>query len=120
MMQKTIRIVAVSGDPGGAEAIAPVLAAVAEKGASTHAYAYHQAVTAWTERGLAHEALSERTSEAECESILRRYDPDVLLTSTSVNGVDLERKFTAVARRLSIPSLAVVDMWTNYRKRFAD
>jgi hypothetical protein len=44
----------------------------------------------------------------------------VLLAGTSVNGVDLEKRFVVAARRLGIPSLAMLDFWSNYRARFAD
>lgn len=115
-----MQIVAVSGDPGGAEALAPVLVALKANGTAAIAYAYRQAQAVWTERGLAHEVLSEQTDEAACADVLHKHKPDLVLTSTSVNGVNLEQKFTAAARMSGIPSLAVLDMWSNYRSRFAN
>ena len=120
MTAKAIQIVAVSGDPGGAEALAPVLADLEANNAVAKVYAYRQAQSVWAARGLSYTALSEQTDEVACANILRQDQPDLLLTSTSVNGVDLERKFTAAAKVSGIPSLAVLDMWSNYRSRFSN
>jgi len=120
MTVKAIKIVAVSGDPGGAEALAPVLAALEANNAVAKAYAYRQAQAVWTARGLSYTALSEQTDEVACANILRQDQPDLLLISTSVNGVNLERKFTSAAKSSGIPSLAVLDMWSNYRSRFSN
>ncbi len=113
-------IVAVGGDPGGAEALAPVLTALVAGGAAVHACAYRQAPAVWAARGLAAETLADTTDDAACAEILRGHAADFLLTATSMNGVNLEQKFTAAARVLGVPSLAVLDFWTNYRGRFAD
>lgn len=119
-MSDVVHVVAVSGDPGGAEALAPVLAALLESGALLHAFAYAQAGAVWTQRGIPHQSLPADFAPLQCADLLSRHRADFLLTSTSMNGVDLERKFVSAARAAGIPSLAVLDWWSNYRGRFAD
>jgi len=113
-------IVAVSGDPGGAEALAPVLLALQATDTKLRLFAYHQAQAMWRARGLDFASLPTETTEADAVSLLQSSEADLLLVSTSMNGVNLERKFTAAARTLGLPSLGVLDLWTNYRARFLD
>lgn len=107
------QVLAVSGDPGGASALAPVVEFLRQTGrAQIEARAYRQACAVWARRGLEFSALDE-----QAEPVL----PDamqLLLTSTSVNDVNLEKQFTAAARARGITSVAVLDFWSNYRPRF--
>jgi UDP-N-acetylglucosamine 2-epimerase len=43
----------------------------------------------------------------------------LVLTSTSLNGLDLEKRFIGAARLQGIPSVSVLDFWSNYRPRFS-
>jgi hypothetical protein len=113
-------IVAVAGDAGGANSLAPVIRRLRAEGRSVTALAYKQAVDVWRRRGVDCEALPEDTTPGGAAERLRGAQADVFLAGTSVNGVDLEKRFIVAARRLGIPSLAVLDFWSNYRARFAD
>jgi UDP-N-acetylglucosamine 2-epimerase len=64
--------------------------------------------------------LAETTTIADALAELRAAQPSVCLTATSFNGINLEKWFIAAARHLRIPSLTVLDFWSNYRCRFAD
>lgn len=119
-MNLGLHIAAIGGDPGGAEAVAPVLAALQAPGVTLHAFAYRQAVEIWRARVAGVQAVSEAATVEDCEGMLRECGAEVLLLSTSSNGIDLEKKFTQAARTLAVPSVAVLDLWTNYRSRFAD
>ncbi len=119
-MMPGLQVAAIGGDPGGAEAVAPVLAALQSPGVTLHAFAYRQAVEIWRARGAGVQAVSEAATVEDCEGMLRECGADVLLMSTSSNGIDLEKKFTQAARVLAVPSVAVLDLWTNYRSRFAN
>lgn len=111
----------VSGDPGGASALAPVLIALrAQPHFKVHALAYRQARDLWAQRGLPFKELEEGLTRAQAQAILQHTRADVLLTSTSFNGVDLEKHFIAASRELGVPSLALLDFWANYAVRFAD
>lgn len=49
--------------------------------------------------------------------LLRRYNPDVVIASTS-SGLSLEKKIILWAKGEKVPSLCLVDYWTNYAMRF--
>lgn len=107
------RILAIAGDPGGAAALAPVLSVLTNSGQYEVApCAYAQASSLWQSIGLASgpvDALPERLALA-----------DLLLTSTSVNGENVEQRALVLARNQGIPSLTLLDFWSNYRLRFTD
>lgn len=106
-------VVALSGDPGGANALAPLIECLRQSGrVQIEARAYRQACDVWNKRGLEFTELNEQAELALPVST------QLLLTSTSLNGVNLEKRYTAVARAQGIPSLAVLDFWSNYRPRF--
>ena len=112
-------VVAICGDPGGANAVAPVIELLRAEGRLTvRALAYAEAHTLWTERGLEHEVLTEQTTPAEVGGHLAA--ARFLLTGTSANRHDFEKLFIAAARAAAIPSLSVLDFWSNYALRFRD
>jgi hypothetical protein len=114
-------LVAVCGDPGGAEAVAPVLATLrATPGLVVHALTYRQACDVFDRHRIPREGLADRTSVEDAQAILRERKAGLLFTGTSLNGLDLEKRFLLAGRTLPIPSLAVLDYWSNYRVRFSD
>lgn len=52
--------------------------------------------------------------------MMRDSGTGLLLTGTSMNSLEYEKQFIAVARDLGMPSLTVLDFWSNYRHRFSD
>jgi len=52
--------------------------------------------------------------------LLREARTALIVTGTSVVDPDPEKTFTLAARQVGIPSLAVLDFWSNYRQRFSD
>lgn len=114
-------VIAVCGDPGGAKAVAPVIALLqAERKVLVRAIAYRETIIIWEQQGLTYCTLEEQMSFAEVLDFLTKEDPSILLTGTSFNGVDLEKKFIVAARKLSIPSLSVLDFWSHYCVRFSN
>lgn len=119
-MRRTERpcIVAVGGDPGGARALLPLLQALqAETQWQCHFAAYRQALEIWRAAGLSVEILPD-SGEFEAGQWLANQAPSLLLLATSVNGIDHEKYLTAAAKQQHIPSLALLDYWSNYRLRF--
>jgi hypothetical protein len=115
----SIRMFCIAGDAGGAAAIAPVIeTAVQEHTCEVHVYAYRQALSVFSRRGIGHHALSEDTSIADLERMLLQTGAEIVLAATSVNGVDLELLCIQAAKRLKVPSLSVLDFWSNYAARF--
>jgi len=114
-------IIAVCGDPGGANAVAPVIEALQAEGAgSVRAFAYRQAQSLWAKRGLTFEMLAEHTTCAMAMEWLSQPDTALLLTGTSVNLIDIEKQFIAAANHIGLPSLAILDFWSNYVRRFSN
>lgn len=112
-------IVAVCGDPGGANALAPVLELLARRGdLSLRAFAYNQAVDVLRNRGIACEVIPADAGEGFCRDALQ--SASALIAATSSNGRDYERAFIDVARAGGVASLAILDFWSNYRQRFVD
>jgi hypothetical protein len=112
-------VVAIAGDAGGAAAVGPVIEILRKDAhVEVSALAYRHASAAWSPRNVAFDALDERIDEAGVESLLLASGAKALLMGTSMNGIDLERIFTRVGRRLRLASVAVLDMWSNYSARF--
>lgn len=118
---KPPRVLAVAGDPGGAAALAPVLLRLQkDPRVRLAARPYRQAHDVWRQRGLECKALDEASSTRQIFELLEELQPALLLCGTSVNGVDLERSFIDAARSCGIPSLGLLDFWSNYAVRFSD
>jgi hypothetical protein len=107
-------IVAVGGDPGGANALAPVIDLLrATHRVRVEARAYRHACALWQKRGVAFQQLDEQAE------VSLPADAQLVLTSTSLNGLDLEKRFIDAARLQGVPSVSVLDFWSNYRGRFS-
>lgn len=114
------RIVTICGDPGGANAIAPIIELLRDEGkVSVTALAYLQAVTLWSGRGIQFDAIKGEASDDDILKFLSEPKANLLLTGTSVNRYELEKRFIEAARQLGIPSMSVLDFWSNYALRFS-
>ncbi|MEW6445848.1 MAG: hypothetical protein AB1479_07415 [Pseudomonadota bacterium] len=109
-------ILILAGDPGGANALTPVIRALLDDGRCRLVlHAYRHALDLWRQQGFDVHALPAPCLPRERLEQLR---PDLLLCATSCNGEDWEQAFIAAANELGIPSLALLDFWSNYRQRF--
>src|SRR5437773_8611144 len=114
-------VVAVCGDPGGANAVAPVLKLLAsEARVAVRALPYNEAISLWTSQGIEIEALPANIQRIDIVEFLRETTIGLLLTGTSMNSLDLEKQFIAASCEIGVPSLAVLDFWSNYRRRFTN
>jgi hypothetical protein len=52
--------------------------------------------------------------------LLEQEGARALLTGTSASPRDVERTFIAAARSMQVPSLSILDFWSNYRQRWSD
>jgi hypothetical protein len=113
------RVLAVCGDPGGAAAIAPVIAQLSRNPLfDVRAYAYGPGIEVLRARGISCDPIPETAGAPACESIWAAIQPDILLTASSVNDVEYEKIFTRIARARVVPSLCVIDSWSSYGRRF--
>jgi hypothetical protein len=114
-------IVVICSDPGAGNAVAPVIEALHTEGRVTvKALAYRETCALWAKRHLTFDKVDEGIPRAALGHLLGNPKASLLLTGTSHNSIDLEREFIAVARKREVPSLAVLDFWSNYVLRFSD
>lgn len=117
------RVLAANHDPGGANALAPVLRRLHDEGlVEVVALAYGYGAEAFARHGLATlppQSFGVATDGPEAAArLLDRARPDLVLTGTS-EVPSLEKPLWAAARRARIPALAILDYWSNYVERFA-
>jgi hypothetical protein len=113
-------VLVVCGDAGGAAAVAPVAAQLEGGNRLTpRVLAYRYALPAFRENHLAVQEMTVVPDATEAEAKLRTLNPALLLTGTS-RLPQPENVFIVAARTVGVPSLAVLDYWSNYRARFSD
>ncbi|PKL70352.1 MAG: hypothetical protein CVV30_03055 [Methanomicrobiales archaeon HGW-Methanomicrobiales-1] len=114
-------VIVVSGDPGGANAAAPVIIRlINDDRVKVMAFAYREACNLWKEKNIPFTQLPDNTTVLSASEILSKCNAKLLFTSTSWNQQEFEKTFLLVARRLSIPSIAIIDYPSNYTIRFSD
>jgi len=107
-----MRVAVVAGDAGGARAVLPVAQRLrTARVVAVDCYAYGPAVAIFVEAGL-------RPIQPSADVLERLGRYDRLLVATSINADRWELRFTARARELGIPSIAVLDFWGQYLPRF--
>lgn len=115
------QVVVICGDPGGANAIVPVIKQLhSEKKGDVMVFAYFQAIDIMSKNNISFFALDEKITNSEILEILQRNQPAIIVTGTSFNAINLEKKFICAARNQKIPCLAILDFWTHYSLRFSD
>mgnify|MGYP001572234742 CR=1 FL=1 len=57
------------------------------------------------------------SSDEEILEIVRSFSPDIVVTGTS-SGVYIDKRTFRAARRLGIPTAAILDSWVNYSPQF--
>jgi hypothetical protein len=114
-------VLVVCGDAGGAAAIAPVVARLKMEGRlNPRSLASRYAAPALQSYNLDVEDLLEVPSMTVAESYFRNFCPALLITGTTWGPEQPEKPFLAMSRAFGVPSLTVLDFWTNYRARFDD
>ena len=114
-------VVTACGDPGGANALAPVLEQLASDGrVELRNFAYRQGAGILAARNLAFHPIPSQAPADWCADQLRDLGAHAVLTATSFNAEEHEKQFIAAAARLGLPSIAVLDFWSSYGSRFAD
>jgi hypothetical protein len=102
-------------DPGAANYVAPLPAALHPLGWITRLVADGPAVSYLRERGIACQPVDGRMT---AEEILASANPRLLLVGTSENRDSVGLRLIAGARATGLPSVGVVDCVANARERF--
>jgi hypothetical protein len=95
-----------------------VLVALAKRGSLGPVFASTTALPIVERFGLRRILLEGSFDSSRAEGLLAVGDPTALVTSTSWGPNRPEPAFLDAARQLGIPSVSVVDFWSNYRERF--
>lgn len=120
-MQTKPVIITVCGDPGGANAIAPVIAMLERGGKITVInYAYNEGIDVLKRQQIQFTSLSGKSNLSSVLELFESSQPRLLLTATSANESNWETCFILAAQQLNVHSVAVLDFWSNYTKRFSD
>lgn len=120
-MPKQQTIITICGDPGGTNAVVPVIKHL-RVGAKEKIYnfAYGNAITIFKKNQIPCIPLAETSSLLDIQVLFREYQPSALITGTSMNATNLEKKFLTIAKALAVPSISILDFWANYSLRFSD
>jgi hypothetical protein len=116
----TLHVAAIASDPGGANALAPVLRALIQHGVSVHGVASGPAVERWRINcpEVSIEAWDDASDAATARRYLESHRADRLVSAAGVCN-QIEHTFRLAARDLQIPSVAVLDFWGRYSDRFS-
>lgn len=113
-----MNIMVLCSDPGGTNALCPVLPLLKKiPNTKVHVYGYNQACEIWEEKRLPFSSINIKTQK-EAVSFLAVNKINLLVTGTAVNRIEMEKMFWRAAKKIKIPSMAILDFWSHYRKRF--
>jgi hypothetical protein len=108
------RIVMALHDAGGAAAVEPLISQL-QKYYECSIYAFETAA-----KMLKGHEFSQRISlsNKQATDIISAARPDLVLTGTSSPGDTIDRALILAAKNSGIPTLSILDYWSNYRARF--
>ena len=118
-------VLAAAQDVGGANALVPVIERLRRyTQVRVAVLARGNAAGVFSAAGIDHRAVDDPADfgpgldETVCRT-LSEMTPDVLLLGTAW-GPSIDKVLLAASQRAGVPSLSVLDMWSNYRERFSD
>lgn len=116
----TTKILTISGDPGGSRAILPVVRSLIQLGFCVNNVCYSAAIQVFQSAELPIISIYDNPESDQIEQLFNELQPDLLLAGTSMHEYALEKRLIKIANRHLIPSLSILDFWSNYRLRFFD
>ena len=114
-------IIVICGDPGGANGdCARSKKNEAMDIGTVHVFAYRQACNVMDAKTIKYSVADEQISDLSINNLFTELQPGIIITGTSFNSIDLEKKFIRIARERKIPCISILDYWSNYSIRFSD
>ena len=116
------RILLFSRDPGGANTIIPLVEPFGNKGYDVRLYGKDLALAKYIAAGLSCVdimTVCDRVLPDLVEIFLRDLSPDIIITGTSADD-HTEKYLWQAAESMGIPTIAILDQWTNYGLRFSE
>jgi hypothetical protein len=113
------RILIFSRDPGGTNAIMPLIEPLRASGNEVAVYGKDAALSIYRKLNLDCTDICggiPSGTQEEANEFVRKASPDLIVTGTSSEDFT-ERHLWKAAEEAGIPSFAVLDQWTNYRLR---
>ena len=121
MQQPTARILAACKDMGGANILLPVVKRLRQEKFDTTLIGYETSEAFFRQKGIAFNTISDfglsQANEKSMAELISKTEPSLVLLGTSANK-SIEKPLTEAARKQGIKTLAILDFWSNYRKRF--
>lgn len=126
------KIIAVSQDPGGASAIAPVIKDLLQEGVYVIALNYGKGAEILEKQGVPLTSLKEFgietpsengfESSEPLETIIKKTNSDMVITGTGTPkpAYTIDRAAILASSKQQCPSISVLDLWQNYSERFQD
>ena len=115
MKNKKRNILFVAQDPGGWNALSPVVAKVNKQHHVTLLLAQESVAIVQKEKREYMDCTNFKVSKLK--NLFFSCKPDIIVVGTSM-GNSLEKKMIVLAKKSRIPVIAVVDFWTHYADRF--
>jgi hypothetical protein len=115
------RILIFSRDPGGANAVIPLVQPLRQEGYDVVLYGKDSALAKYREHAVGGLDIKEELEEISVETLKRfvsRKQPRLIITGTSADDAT-EKHLWRVAELLGISSFAILDQWINYGLRFS-
>lgn len=114
------KILFISRDPGGTNALIPVAKAISSR-YCIEVYGKDDAINRYEQNGIHCKDIKCEYETMSCDTMvhfLKKILPDLIITGTSADDYT-EKYIWIAAKRLQIPSIAVIDQWVNYGIRFS-
>lgn len=115
------KILLFSRDPGGSNAIIPLIPALKKYNYEVILFGKDVALTKYKQSNLEGKNILDFIKEVTPESIrifIKEINPDIIITGTSADDF-CEKYIWRAANDLNITSFAIVDQWLNYGIRFS-
>ncbi len=109
-----------SRDPGGTNAIMPLIEPLRALGNEVNVYGKDAALSIYRKQNIDCSDICATVpsgTQEQTDEFVRKICPDLIVTGTSSEDFT-ERHLWKAAERAQITSFAVLDQWTNYRLRF--
>lgn len=113
------RILIVSRDPGGTNAIMPLIDPLRALGNTVIVYGKDAALSIYRKENIGCSDILDTIpsgTQEQTDDFVRKTRPDLIMTGTSSEDFT-ERRLWKAAGKAGITSFAVLDQWTNYRLR---
>ena len=117
-VKKGDKILLAAQDPGGFNSLVSVIKVLEKKGADIKVLLSNESCLIAKRNKINFLDCSD-FSQDKLEMIFKKFNPQIVVTSTSF-GLSLDKKILGLVKKGKIPTISVVDFWSNYKMRFSN